>query len=223
MSSLRELLTKAAHGFHGSCGALNKLIDEDGFEPAQLDALLSSLQTNQLGKKNTLLEDGGKYSKERDALSFIWSCYREAQSSNNVVISVKEFASVLDNQTVLSRDAITAIVQSIKGQERETVGEGEGEGEGEGDNTNKVGMDALSKITSNSKYGRISNLSWRLGLVMSSNSCKNMNTPYITLSMDVQDSADASSKTKHVMELSYAEFQEVYAKLTTVEEIMENL
>lgn len=218
--SLRELLTKAAHGFHGSCGSLNALIDEDGFEPAQLDTLLSSLHVTGPKKNDGMDRDEAKFGKERDALSFIWSCYREAQASNDVSISVKEFAAVLDNQTVLSRNAITVIVQSIKGQESKTEGAEGAEG---GDNVNKTGLDALANITSNSKYGRISNLSWRLGLVMSSNSCTNMNTPYITLSMDIQDSADASSKRKHVLELSYAEFQEVYAKLTTVEEIMENL
>ena len=55
------------------------------------------------------------------------------------------------------------------------------------------------------KAGQLVDFKWRLGVAISSSSCKNLASPYVAMSFTVQNAN--GNKIHHTVELSYKEFQ----------------
>ncbi len=53
--------------------------------------------------------------------------------------------------------------------------------------------------------GKMQNLKWRVGVAMSSNKCKSLGAPYVSLSFDVKETDGTTSH--HSTELTYEQFK----------------
>lgn len=53
--------------------------------------------------------------------------------------------------------------------------------------------------------GKMHNLKWRVGVAMSSNKCKSLGAPYVSLTFDVKETDGSSSQ--HSTELTYEQFK----------------
>ena len=74
-------------------------------------------------------------------------------------------------------------------------------------------VESKDRDTIEPTVGTLRRLDWRLGVSMSSSESKELQSPFVTLSMDVTDS---SGETKHrIVELSTTEFYRLRDSLTT--------
>ena len=64
-------------------------------------------------------------------------------------------------------------------------------------------------------------LKWKLGVSISSSSCSNLSSPFVSLSFKIRDSNGTS--TSHTTELTYSEFQDFLTTFRDISAVMDNL
>uniref|UniRef100_T1JHH6 COMM domain-containing protein 6 n=1 Tax=Strigamia maritima TaxID=126957 RepID=T1JHH6_STRMM len=64
------------------------------------------------------------------------------------------------------------------------------------------------------KIAQLVDFQWRLGIMMSSDNCANLNTPYITLALTIKEANGELNKC--CMEMSISEFQKFHQELKEI-------
>lgn len=194
MPTFETLIQSAPLGFVKGCNAVSK-------------SFVNSTDEFNLHVKDSLhgvTSNASSRVEEYKCLQYILKSRTQATPKP----SLTEFAGVLDTSTVLSRSCIAGIVTNI--EEFETEGESTVH---QVANTQKKNflrsyyetlfLHLLNQLTHYA--GKMENFKWRLGVAVSSSSCKILGTPYIAISFTVK-SPNGENVPQHA-ELSYSEFQ----------------
>ncbi|RYH31797.1 hypothetical protein EON65_01915 [archaeon] len=115
---------------------------------------------------------------EVKAIAFIVKSMKQAQPA----CSLSQTAIILASNTVLTKDCIEKILLKVK--EYSTT------------KTDK---------SEQALHGRLKNLKWRIGVALSSNTCRNLLAPYVNLSFEVTNSEGKPSPV--CLELTYEQFK----------------
>lgn len=64
-------------------------------------------------------------------------------------------------------------------------------------------------------------LKWKLGVSISSSSCTNLSSPFVSISFKIRE--NNGSSTSHTAELTYSEFQNFLTTFRDISAVMDNL
>ena len=179
MPSFVQLILSAPRGFILGCNAYNALVNDEAQRDLVIEACRVSYKedrpVNASQYRSGQSQGGHDFIEEVKVLSYIVYCFDHASPKP----TVPEMAAVLDSNTFLNRDAITAIIAGIDSvkSEKESAPAGEDE----------IPDNIFEELRKTSNFGRLSNLQWRLGVALSSSKCARLSTPYVSLSFDIVD------------------------------------
>jgi len=195
MPSFEVLVIGAPLGFLPGCAKLNAAASDAAVSALVLE---SAIKAYRYGSSQT----SGSYCEEIKALSYI--IYAREQAQPRPVLT--EVAAVLDVNTVLTRESITAFCAGLdsiallpSAEQQAAAGE---VGGAEASSSLSI-AEAMAKKKSG---GQLFNFQWRLGVAISSSSCKALSSPYVAVTFSIRDSN--GEVTSHSAEMSYAEFVE---------------
>ncbi|XP_074661462.1 COMM domain-containing protein 6-like isoform X2 [Tubulanus polymorphus] len=131
-----------------------------------------------------------------NAVSFI---YKFATKSK---LDEKDLATQLKSGAILNDDAIAVIKHVWKDHGKSLI-------------------DASTILQRSISAGKLVDFKWKLGLAMTSDTCKNLNSPYVVISLKVADSA--GRVTNKSFELTVPEFQNFSKELKNMSNVMETV
>jgi len=79
-------------------------------------------------------------------------------------------------------------------------------------------LDVSNLLAKHVSAGKLVDIQWRLGMGVSSDSCRNLNHPFIVLSLTVQH--PDMRTTQHVVEMSLSQFKNFYSQLKDMASVM---
>ncbi|XP_002738030.1 COMM domain-containing protein 6-like [Saccoglossus kowalevskii] len=81
-----------------------------------------------------------------------------------------------------------------------------------------VSSDALQQMLN---IGQLVDMKWKLGMAMSSDACRNLNSPYVSMTLNVADSS--GRHTTKTFEMTIPEFQNFYKQMKEMASILETV
>eukprot|EP01038_Epipyxis_sp_PR26KG_P007817 gene7817-10619_t len=194
MPTFVSIILSAPIGFNDGCLALNSESLNDGNSiTLRTQQILATTKAKEL--KNHLIEKID--TNETKVLKYIVRSISAAVPS----VTKKEIASVLDTVTFLSRDCIAQIIAGLE------------------EDGNPEVLESLKKFTNQS--GKLENFKWRIGVALSSSSCKRFFSPYVSISFDI---IDCNSKiSSHTAELNLEQFKAFQSSFEKVAKVMDEL
>ena len=130
-----------------------------------------------------------------DAVNVINFIVRSSQQATPAP-SVQMLAGVLDSMTFLTRATVEQIVPILQ----------------------EKGEEDAVKLPS---FGQMRNFKWKVGVAVSSNQCKNLYAPYVSVSFDIIQ-ANGQTAT-HTAEMNFQQFKEFHSSFKQVAVLMDNV
>ena len=204
---LEAQLLAAPIGFVKSCSTLAKL--PNGLTIAMEDALeryCSGNNGHDISDDEVIASSGGILKKDViKALIYLIKMKVDSVPA----LTNQEFARILDNNTVLSRDNIAEIISSIEAYESSKS------------NTLPNLVNNATKNDLNFINGQLVDFKWKFGISLCSDTCKSIQTPYISVTFAVKD---LNGQVKyHDAELTYNEFQNLYQSFKNIQLSIDSL
>jgi len=204
MPSFEVLIMGASLGFMPGCAKLNAAAADAEVCSQILDG---AVKAHKSGSSVTV----GDYCEEIKVLSYILYSREQAQPRP----ALTEVAAVLDSNTILTRESITAFCAGLdtilppsspsSSQQQQQTVEGE--------------VSSSLEATVRKSGGQLFNFQWRLGVAISSSACKALSSPYVAVTFSVRDSN--GEVTCHSAEMSFSEFQDFHRVFKEVGELMD--
>ena len=172
MPGFAQLVLSAPRGFVAGCRSFNALVEGDDVVS---DAVVEACRVSYV-EDRPVNSSSGSHVEEVKVLSYIVYCSEHSTPKP----TVPEMATVLDNNTFLSRNAITTIIagiDSVTTKSKKAVAA----------NTDDIPDNVFEELRKTSNFGRLSNLQWRLGVALRSSKCQSLSAPYVALSFDIVD------------------------------------
>ncbi|XP_062508626.1 COMM domain-containing protein 6-like [Corticium candelabrum] len=197
------VLQDAPAGFESAAAVLNSLPQDYLAQTCQ--EVLSFLQYKvgcvNVKKLRTQLDGAGcsltqeKLQSAVNALTFV---FRSAAQEH---VAVDALSEELGSSNLFSEEAV-AIIKHLWSEEGKSL----------------LSPDVASRLLN---VGHLVGMKWKLGVAMSSSSCRSLNTPYVTMVLSV---GDASGLVRdHSFELSIAEFQNFSKQVKEMGAILETV
>jgi len=189
MSNFAELILGAPRGFVAGCKAFNSLVDADD-GGAACDAVVDACRVSYMEDRPVSGSSSSlniSHVEEVKVLSYI--VYSSEHTAGAPKPTVPEMAAVLDNNSFLSRNAITKIIagiDSVTTKAKKAVAA----------DTDDIPENVFEELRKTSNFGRLSNLQWRLGVALQSSKCQSLNAPYVALSFDIVDNNGCKVRAK---------------------------
>lgn len=205
--ALEAQLLAAPIGFVKSCATLAKL--PNGLTVAMQDALERYCSGNNGHDipENELISPGEGVLKKDVIKALLYLIKMKVDAVP--ALTNQEYARILDNNTVLSRDNIAEMISSIEAFETNRS------------NTLSNLANASPNNDLNFINGQLINFKWKFGISLCSDSCKSIQTPYIAFSFAVKD---LNGQVKHHdAELTYNEFQSLYKSFKNIQLSIDSL
>lgn len=195
------LINGAPLGFVQGC-SLIKRMSVDNHEQYIASIIKSMNICNNLASLSSSCSNSNSSSDYNDMVKALLYIIRSRSQANTKPTS-QEFASILDANTVLSRDSIATLIEEIDKYETDS------------DNKNKITINNISNA------GALVDFQWKFGVALCSNTCKNLSSPYISIAMTIKD---VNGDTKaHTAELTYTQFKTFRATFQNAADAINNL
>ncbi len=209
MPSFEQLIMSAPLGFANSCLALNTVANED--EGGLANAVTESYYHVVKKTEISIL----KYHREKKAIAFIIRSMKSAQPTP----SISNAANILLSKSFLTQDSVEKILLKVK--------ELSGTDSSEIESIMKVRNFMVHGLTFKffcvfslfQTNGKLKNFQWKIGVAVSSSTCKNLFSPYISVRYDIIE--EDGTATPYTTELSYEQFKDFKSAFEKVAKVMD--
>lgn len=184
------VLTNAPLGFSNAVSALNSL--PQGLLAEMCQDVMAFLQSDigYLPSENHKLTIAGlSLSPRPDAETCLNALIFLFKSAASEAVSVESLVSELKSSSQWSESCV-AVIRHIWKEEGPTL---------------------CSKSKETLSVGQLVSMDWQLGMAMSSSSCRSLNSPYVTLQLNIAD--PSGSLQQRTLQMSVSEFQNFASQL----------
>ncbi|ESO94035.1 hypothetical protein LOTGIDRAFT_153516 [Lottia gigantea] len=190
-------------GFRESLSRCNQISDElflmicyDIIEFQQLK--ISSLRTKKYYENIQDIES----SKSKDIIdNVIKSVSAIVRSACENKETGEELKSRLDKLSVLSNDKINLLVQAWQKEGKQLI--------------------LTGCVFQDLNIGKLLDIKWKLGMAVSSNDCKHLNTPYVTMAITVAD--QSGTAIQHSIEMTVPQFRNFSKQLKEMSVLLDSV
>jgi hypothetical protein len=181
MPTFEQYILSAPYGFTNACLAVNKLLSENE-EGSPLATIIEDIvQESWNNVVNKIDSDQfNQYKNEKKAIIYIIKSMKQS----NPAPSIANAANLLASNSFLTKDAIEKILIKIK------------------ELSSQENTDTKQILKSSTK---MQNFQWKIGVAISSNTCKSLFAPYVSIRFDLKN--EEGKLVPHTAELSYEQFK----------------